>query len=175
MFENHSNFQKQPSRGVLCKRCFENMQQTYNRTSMLKWAFNKVALQLYWNHTSAWLFSFKFAAHFQNPFLLEHLWRAAFIDWCVFEVRVTILNPFRANVFFLYPLYTFGFLMFLVRIDGTCRGSRPEVFCKNGVLRNFCRSHMSEACNFIKKETLAQVFSCKFFEISKNISFTEHL
>ena len=26
----------------------------------------------------------------------------------------------------------------------------------------------AEACNFIKKETLAQVFSCEFFEISKN-------
>ena len=25
-----------------------------------------------------------------------------------------------------------------------------------------------EACNFIKKETLAQVFSCEFYEISKN-------
>ena len=25
-----------------------------------------------------------------------------------------------------------------------------------------------ETCNFIKKETLAQVFSCKFCEISKN-------
>ena len=25
------------------------------------------------------------------------------------------------------------------------------------------------ACNFIKKETLAQVFSCEFCEISKNI------
>ena len=27
---------------------------------------------------------------------------------------------------------------------------------------------MLEACNFIKKETLAQVFSCQFCEISKN-------
>ena len=35
----------------------------------------------------------------------------------------------------------------------------PEVFCKN----------------FIKRETPAQVFSCEFFEISKNTSFTEHL
>ena len=26
----------------------------------------------------------------------------------------------------------------------------------------------AEACNFIKKETLAQVFSCEFSEISKN-------
>ena len=32
-----------------------------------------------------------------------------------------------------------------------------------------------QACNFIKKEILAQVFSCEFYEISKNIFFTEHL
>ena len=29
--------------------------------------------------------------------------------------------------------------------------------------------------NFIKKETLAQMFSCQFCEISKNTFFTEHL
>ena len=34
---------------------------------------------------------------------------------------------------------------------------------------------MCQACNFIKKETLAQVFSCEFCEISKNTFFTEHL
>ena len=33
----------------------------------------------------------------------------------------------------------------------------------------------SAACNFIKKETLTQVFSCEFCEISKNTFFTEHL
>ena len=32
-----------------------------------------------------------------------------------------------------------------------------------------------EACNFIKKEILAQVFFCKFCKISKNTFFTEHL
>ena len=32
-----------------------------------------------------------------------------------------------------------------------------------------------EACNFIKKETLAHVFSCEICEISKNTFFTEHL
>ena len=37
--------QKQPSRGVLKKRCFENMQQTYMRTPMPKCDFNKVAKQ----------------------------------------------------------------------------------------------------------------------------------
>ena len=33
-------------------------------------------------------------------------------------------------------------------------------------------SQQPEACNFIKKETLAQVFSCGFCEISKNTFFT---
>ena len=32
-----------------------------------------------------------------------------------------------------------------------------------------------QACNFIKKETLTQVFSCEFCEISKNTLFTENL
>ena len=32
-----------------------------------------------------------------------------------------------------------------------------------------------DACNFIKKQTLSQVFSCIFCEISKNTFFTEHL
>ena len=35
-------------------------------------------------------------------------------------------------------------------------------------------SQRSEVCNFIKKETLAQVFSSEFYEISKNTFFTEH-
>ena len=30
------------------------------------------------------------------------------------------------------------------------------------------------ACNFIKKDTLTQLFSCEFFEISKSTFFTEH-
>ena len=34
---------------------------------------------------------------------------------------------------------------------------------------------MALACNFIKKETLVQVFFCEFCGISKNTFFTEHL
>ena len=60
------------------------------------------------------------------------------------------------------------------------RSSRLEVFCKEGVLRNFvkftgkqlCQSLLfnkaAGTCNFIKKEALAQVFSREFYEISKN-------
>ena len=64
----------------------------------------------------------------------------------------------------------------------------PEVFCKIGVLKNFakftgkhpCQSFFFNkvaggACNFIKKETLAQVFSCEFWENSKNTFFTDHV
>ena len=64
---------------------------------------------------------------------------------------------------------------------------------RKGILRNFAKftaKHLCQslffnkvaglrlrlwACNFIKKETLAQVFSCKFSKSSKNIFFTEHL
>ena len=81
----------------------------------------------------------------------------------------------------------------------------PEVFCKKGFLRGFlkfagkhlyqglffnkvvgntgkhlCQSFFfnkvaGKAYTFIEKETLAQVFSCEFCEISKNTFFTGHL
>ena len=64
------------------------------------------------------------------------------------------------------------------------RSSRPDVFCEKDVLRNFAKftgKHLCQslffnkvaggACNFIKKETLAQVFSCELCEISKYTSF----
>ena len=70
----------------------------------------------------------------------------------------------------------------------TTTSSRPDVFCKKGVLRNFakitgkqlCQSLCfnkvaDQACNFIKIETLAQVFSCEFGEISRNTFFSLHL
>ena len=65
--------QKQPLAGAPKKRCSENMDQIYWRTPMLKCDFKKVALQLNWNYTSAWVFSCKFAAYFQSTFSLEPL------------------------------------------------------------------------------------------------------
>ena len=59
---------------------------------------------------------------------------------------------------------------------------------KKGVLGNFPKftgkhlyqglfliSCRPKACNFIKKEALAQVFSCEFCEIFKNTFFYKHL
>ena len=88
--------QKQPFRGVLGKRCSENMQKIYRRTPMPKCEFNKPAKQLYWSRTSAWVFSCKFSAYFQNTFLTEHLWRAApaRLLWIVPKVlHFTICTP----------------------------------------------------------------------------------
>ena len=70
------------------------------------------------------------------------------------------------------------------------RNSRQRCSMKKGVLRNFRNFtgkhlHQSlffnkviglmQACNFIKKESLAQVFFCEFCDISENTFFTEHL
>ena len=74
------------------------------------------------------------------------------------------------------------------------RSSPPEVLCKKVVLKNFTKftgKHLCQsllfnkiaglrpatllketlACNFVKKETLAQVLSCEFCEIFKSTVF----
>ena len=51
------------------------------------------------------------------------------------------------------------------------RCSVKKVFLEvlqNSQESNCARVPLPPACNFIEKETLAQVFSCKFCEISKN-------
>ena len=65
------------------------------------------------------------------------------------------------------------------------RSSHPEVLCKKRVLKNstkFTGKHLCQSlffdkvagqvCNFIKKETLALMFSCEFCEIFKNTFFS---
>ena len=44
--ETTMNYQKQPPRDVLNKRCSENMQQIYRRTPMPKCDFNKVSWKI---------------------------------------------------------------------------------------------------------------------------------
>ena len=65
---------------------------------------------------------------------------------------------------------------YIRRLRRLLRSSHSEVFYKKAVLRNFtkftgkhlCQSLFINACNFAKKETLAQVFFCEFCKISKN-------
>ena len=68
----------------------------------------------------------------------------------------------------------------LILRDSIYKSSRPEVVCKIGLLRNsakFTGKHLYQrllliklpkAWNNIKKDTMAQEFSCEFCEISKN-------
>ena len=62
-----------------------------------------------------------------------------------------------------------------------------EVFCKKGFLRNFAKFTVKRlcqslffnkvaglACNFIKKETLAEVFAREFYGISKSNFFLQN-
>ena len=62
---NGYKIQKQPPRGVLIKRCSENMQQIYRRTTIRNCAHfsMSVLLQMY--------------SYFQNTFSKKHLWVAA--------------------------------------------------------------------------------------------------
>ena len=65
------NLQKQPSRCILKERYSENTQQIYRRAPMPKCDSNKVAKELYWNRTLAWVFSCKFAAYFLEQLFLR--------------------------------------------------------------------------------------------------------
>ena len=60
--------------------------------------------------------------------------------------------------------------LFLWVTEQRDRRSRPEVFCEKDVPRNFAKftGLRSQACKFIKIETLAQVLSSEFCKISKN-------
>ena len=55
------------------------MQQIYRRTPVPKSDFNNIAKQLYWNYTSAWVISGKFAKHpFLRTTLDGCLWKGLF-------------------------------------------------------------------------------------------------
>ena len=104
------------------------------------------------------------------------------------------LNNFKIKNDFFHEIALYcTFLKFLKATQKIfkSRSSYHRRSIQNGVLGNFIKStwkHLfqslffnkvadlwPEVCNFIKKETLAQVFSCEFCEISKNTFFTEHL
>ena len=89
---------------------------------------------------------------------------------------------FQSNLFtyYLFPMNKCD-IHFFYR-NTLYRSSRPEVFCKKGVIRNFTKftgKHLAsvsfliklqaQVCNFIKKEALAQVFSCEFCEILRTM------
>ena len=98
-------------------------------------------------------------------------------------LRKNLLSPTR-----LYPQFHIirhlPNLIHLLRAFSLFQKQLPGGVCKKGVLRNFAKfrgKHLSRklffkkvaglACNCIKKESLTQMFSCEFCEISKNTFF----
>ena len=65
------------------------------------------------------------------------------------------------------------------------RSSRPKVFYNKGALKNYGKFTEKHLCQglvinkvaglSLKKEALAQVLSCKIWEIFKNTYFEEHV
>ena len=91
----------------------------------------------------------------------------SFQVWKLFEIYLILIYPrlilFHDKNTFMLNRHFFIFTQMPSHLLKTVfrnvieRSSLPEMFCEKG------------ACNFIKKETLAQVFSCEFCKISKNI------
>ena len=99
---------KQPPRDAPRKKCSENMQQIYRRTPIPKCDFSKVAKQLYWNRTSVWVLSCKFAVYLQkNLFLTTPL------VGCFCSYRVETFSSQMSNV---WP-----YLFFLLKNQSTLR------------------------------------------------------
>ena len=114
------------------------------------------------------------------------------IHLCWLGVIISSINPFHATGHFLYPLKVLENLWFYdvfwgykktpvvwnrlsnqvlieiaVAMDAVVQGcSVKDVFFKNS--QNLQGNTCAEACNFIKKETMTQLFSCELCEIFKN-------
>ena len=99
--------QEQPSRWVLIKRSSEKMHEIYRRTTMIKCDFNKIALQLYWNHTSTWVFSYTVADNWHMIFFLILLCLFSFVVFCF-------------NFFSLFYCVHFAFVFILFSICFNC-------------------------------------------------------
>ena len=79
--------EKRSSSGVVKKRCSENKQQIYKRAPMAKCDFDKVTKQLYWNHTSAWVFSCTFSCIFS-----EHLFLGTHLGSCFWQFKIRFIQ-----------------------------------------------------------------------------------
>ena len=96
------------------------------------------------------------------------------------ELLQTTASYFISPLFLIREVYLRQEWFYLLK----GRSSRPEVFCKKGFLENIAKFTGKHLCqglffnkvwNFIKKETLEQVFSCVLCEIFKNTLFIENL
>ena len=108
--------------------------------------------ELYWNRTSVWVFSCKFAAYFQNTFCLKQLWMAV-SEWiCDIQIKwkLSYVNLLKIIVFELFEHWTVLILfLFLVLIFSVWLTTKPSNLRK--VLLEFPK-------NMIKPSSLQKGF-----------------
>ena len=105
----------------------------------------------------------------------EHCCEILLLRWQSVFLKITYFHAQKQppEVFLFERLFERGVLVlvrkvFLEILQNSHKNTCARVF----FLLKFIRP---QACNFIKKETLTQVFSCEFCEIFKKSLFTEHL
>ena len=144
--------QKQPFRGVLLKRCSENMQQIYRRTPIPKCDFNKVALQC--NFIDIAL------RHGCSPVNLLRIFRTPSPKNTSERLLLTVFLNILCNNFTQFTLRKFGpFVQFKKREKHQCRSV------------NF-----SKVAGFTKINTPPWVFFTffklyKWYQIAQRITF----
>ena len=128
--------------------CSENMQQIYRRIPMPKCDFNKVAKQRYQNHFSAWMFSCKFVAYFQDIFSLEHLWKSPSVKKWEFEC-----------------VCLFHLAHFTLLVTQNMKFSIKDFFSKSDQIRSFLRiwSHLRK--NSLMKNFIFCAVADRFVKI----------
>ena len=116
-----------PSRGVLKKRCLENMQQIYRRTPMPKCDFNKVTKQLYWIELR----------HGCSPVHLLHIFRTVFPKNTSEGLLLCLLKSFISLTWFFFSMNILCNFSFLVIWSD--RSSQRRYSVRKGVLKNFVK------------------------------------
>ena len=129
--------QKQSPIGVLRNMCSANMEQIY-RTPMQKCDFSKVANQFYWNHTSAWVFFYEFAAYFAKQLFW---WKLMGNYFCKLLFNMPVIffnrNPCQLDCFLLKFLTSsmFSSERAVRRLPELC--SYSDSFHVNNILKRF--------------------------------------
>ena len=144
------------------------MQQIYKRTPMPMCDLNKVVLQLYRNHTLAWMFYCNFAACFQNSFSEEHLWVAASVFTYMYLITNSIVcQYFKGNAQFVQNL-TFEPLMAFKQKHYRSYGNITKAATFKSFLHlSYKNTQLLFLWQFFKIFFMRQIFTDDFWDYTK--------
>ena len=124
--------QKQPTRGILGKRCSENMQQIYKRTLILKCDFIEITLRHGCSPVNCCIFS-------------EHLFLGIILVGCLWNYNYIFVKWIKKVIVFCIEYFFCWCTEAKNFFSNYCWRSHLQMFFKIGVLRNFAlftRKHL---------------------------------